>query len=115
MQPEANVGIKIGGGKLVAGVTIVNAQISGYVKAILSFQASGAVTGGTNSPFLWSYSYGVYFYYNVGYRAAATTLNVFDWALSPREAYTLTGESICTGQSRGKFPFSPTRSGILPY
>ncbi|KAK8050311.1 chitinase A1, partial [Apiospora phragmitis] len=43
VTPEANVGIKIGGGSLVSA-TIMDAQLTGFVKGDLSFQASGSGT-----------------------------------------------------------------------
>lgn len=45
VTPEANVGIKIGGGSLVSA-TIMDAQLTGYVMGNLSFQASGLRPGG---------------------------------------------------------------------
>ncbi|KAI9045865.1 Major Facilitator Superfamily protein [Aspergillus affinis] len=84
VTPEANVGIKIGGSKLTGGSTLMNAQLTGYLKGILSFQAQGDYETDSNA---FNYRLGVYFIYNIGYKATAQLLNFIDWALSPREAY----------------------------
>lgn len=84
ITPQANIGIKIGGGSLVS-TTIIDAQLSGYVMGDLSFQAKGAVSTTTGS---FDYSYGVYAIYNLGYSAKATILGIVNWALDDRKAYT---------------------------
>jgi hypothetical protein len=83
VTPQANIGIKIGGGSLVS-TTIMDAHLSGYVTGDLSFQASGDVTTGTGA---FRSSYGVYVFYNLGYSATAQVLGLFNWALSPRKAW----------------------------
>lgn len=85
IQPQANMGVKVGGGKLIAGKTIMDAQLSGYVTSRLSFQASASADT-TSKEF--HYSYGVYLFYNLGYTAKATILGIVDWALGDRLAYT---------------------------
>lgn len=49
VTPEANVGIKIGGGKLVGGKTLMDAQLTGYVTGDLSFQAHGDYDSSDNA------------------------------------------------------------------
>ncbi|KAK9422564.1 putative chitinase [Seiridium unicorne] len=85
VTPQANVGIKIGGGSLVGGTTLMDAQLSGFVKGDLSFQASGEANTKTNA---FDYSYGVYIFYNLGYSAKATILGVVNWATGDRSAFT---------------------------
>ncbi len=75
VTPEANIGIKIGGGSLVS-TTIMDAQLTGYVTGDLSFQASGKANTATNS---YQYTYGVYAFYNIGYKATALILGVLNW------------------------------------
>ncbi|PHH65090.1 hypothetical protein CDD81_3488 [Ophiocordyceps australis] len=84
LQPQASLGIKVGGGSLLAGKTIMDAQLSGYLVGTLSFQASTDVN--TQSQTM-HYSYGVYLLFNMGYSARAYILGVIDWALAPREAF----------------------------
>lgn len=84
VTPEANVGIKIGGGKLVGGATLMDAQLSGYLRGILSFQGHGDYETDSNA---FSYRFGAYLFYNIGYKATARVLEFLDWALDPREAY----------------------------
>ncbi|KAI9146996.1 Killer toxin subunits alpha/beta [Paramyrothecium foliicola] len=84
VQPEANIGIKVGGGSWTAGRSIIDAQITGFVRGILQFFAE-ARSG--SSPTKWNYAYGVYLFYNVGYNARATVLEWADWALGERTAY----------------------------
>ncbi|KAI3068615.1 CAZyme family GH18 [Aspergillus niger] len=84
VTPEAHVGIKIGGGKLVGGATLMDAQLTGYVIGDLSFQAHGDYDTTGNE---FNYRFGVYLFYNLGYKATAQILNFIDWALAPRMAY----------------------------
>ncbi|KAJ5194865.1 uncharacterized protein N7498_008303 [Penicillium cinerascens] len=84
ITPQANVGIKIGGGSLVGGKTLMDAQLSGYVDTDLSFQAHGDYDTSDNA---FHYRLGTYLYYNVGYKAKAKILGFIDWATGDREAY----------------------------
>lgn len=84
VTPEANVCIKIGGGKLVGGATLMDAQLSGYVEGDLSFQAHADYNTDNDAI---RYMFGAYIYYNLGYKATAKILNFIDWALNPRTAY----------------------------
>ncbi|KAF7548173.1 hypothetical protein G7Z17_g7224 [Cylindrodendrum hubeiense] len=84
IQPEANVGIKIGGGKWTGGRALVDAQITAYMRGILQFWATGKVTTTSKS---FDYQYAAYFYYNLGYKAKATVLEWSKWALGERSAY----------------------------
>jgi hypothetical protein len=86
VTPEANMGLKVGGGKLLGGTTLIDAQLVGYMNTSLSFQARATGGIGTSgSPFL--YSYGLYLYYNLGYGAFATIAGFSNWALKPRDMF----------------------------
>lgn len=80
---QANIGLTVGG-KLTAGLKLADAQLTAYMRGDLSFQASGKVTTETLS---FDYRYGVYFLYNLGYKAKANVLFFGNWALTPRELY----------------------------
>jgi chitinase len=84
ITPQANMGIKIGGGKLVAGKTLMDAQLSGYVNGDLSFQAHRDYDSSDNA---FHYRFGAYLFYNIGYKAKAKILSVIDWATGDRMAY----------------------------
>ncbi|PHH75536.1 hypothetical protein CDD82_4401 [Ophiocordyceps australis] len=84
LQPQASLGIKVGGGVVTAGKTIMDAQLSGYLVGTLSFQASTDVDTSTKTM---HYSYGVYLLFNLGYSARAHILGLVDWAMAPREAF----------------------------
>ncbi|PHH88171.1 hypothetical protein CDD83_7878 [Cordyceps sp. RAO-2017] len=103
VQPQANFGIQIGGGSLTAGLTIVDAQLSGYLKGGLSFQASSHFH--TESDQI-KYSYGVYLFYNLGYSAHATILGLVNWALEPREAFHPSRRVNVYGPVQGTIPVS---------
>jgi chitinase len=102
VTPQANVGIKIGGGSLVS-TTIMDAQLSGFVTGDLSFQASGDVTTETGA---FRYSYGVYIFYNLGYSATAKILGLFNWALSPRKAWPQDQRINVYGPVTGEIPLT---------
>jgi chitinase len=84
VTPEASIGIKIGGGTLVGGATLMDAQLTGYVMGDLSFQAHSDYDTTSNT---YKYRFGSYLFYNLGYKATAKILNFIDWALGPRTAY----------------------------
>ncbi|KAL4923139.1 uncharacterized protein BDV17DRAFT_296638 [Aspergillus undulatus] len=84
VTPEANVGIKIGGGKLVGAATLMDAQLTGYVEGDLLFKAHADYNTDDNQI---NYLFGAYLKYNLGYKATAQILNFIDSALSPRKAY----------------------------
>ncbi|ETS88166.1 hypothetical protein PFICI_01994 [Pestalotiopsis fici W106-1] len=105
VTPEANVGIKIGGGSLVS-TTIMDAQLTGYVMGDLSFQASGQVSTTTGS---FQYSYGVYAFYNIGYKATAVILGILNWATGPQQAYTPDKRIDIYGPVNGEIPLVSKR------
>ncbi|CBF89323.1 hypothetical protein AN0517.2 [Aspergillus nidulans FGSC A4] len=100
VTPEANIGIKIGGGKLVGGATLMDAQLTGYVMGDLSFQAHGDYDTASNS---FQYRFGAYLFYNLGYKATAQILNFIDWALGPRQAYT-PNKTVKLYEKQGSIP-----------
>jgi chitinase len=75
VTPEAHVGIKIGGGNLVGGTTLMDAQLTGYVEGNLTFEAHADYKTDSNEI---GYSFGTYFYYNLGYKAVAQILGFID-------------------------------------
>jgi chitinase len=97
------MGVKVGGGKLLAGTTIMDAQLSGYIKSRLSFQASASADTISKE---FHYSYGVYLFYNLGYTAKATILGVVDWALGDRLAYKPDQRVDIYGPVEGTIPFT---------
>ncbi|KAI1104572.1 putative bacteriodes thetaiotaomicron symbiotic chitinase [Jackrogersella minutella] len=100
VTPEANIGIKIGGGSLVK-TPIMDAQLTGYVMGDLSFQASGQADTKTG---VFQYSYGVYAFYNIGYKATAVILGLINWATGPQQAYTPDKRIDIYGPISGKIP-----------
>ncbi|RYP19213.1 hypothetical protein DL767_009698 [Monosporascus sp. MG133] len=81
---QANVGIKVGGGKWVGGRTLVDAQLTAFLFSAIKFDAKGTWKSVTNT---WAYSYGVYLFYNIGYKAKATVLDWIGWSTGERKAY----------------------------
>lgn len=104
VTPEANVGIKIGGGKLVGGATLMDAQLTGYVMGDLSFQAHGDYDNTKNA---FQYRFGAYLFYNLGYKATAKILNWIDWALGPRQAYN-PNQTVKLYEKQGSIPMGST-------
>lgn len=100
VQPEANIGVKIGGGSLVSA-TVVNAQLTGFVTGDLNFQARGTYDTNSGS---FKYSYGVYVFYNIGYKATATILNVINWATGEQKAYNPDKRIDVYGPVTGEIP-----------
>ncbi|KAJ5505938.1 hypothetical protein N7453_004895, partial [Penicillium expansum] len=84
ITPQASIGIKIGGGKIVTGKTLMDVQLSGYMDTDLSFQAHGDYDTSDNA---FHYRFGAYLYYNIGYKAVAKILSYIDWATGDRKAY----------------------------
>lgn len=102
VTPEAHIGIKIGGGNLVGGATLMDAQLTGYVMGDLSFQADGDYDTTSND---FHYRFGAYLFYNLGYKAQAQILNFIDWALGPRQAYD-PHEVVKLYEKQGTIPMS---------
>lgn len=100
VQPEANVGIKVGGSKLTGGRSLVDAQVTAFLRAALRFLATGSAD--TTSK-VFNYKYGAYVYYNLGYKAKAVLLEWKDWALDPRMAYT-NDQKITIYEDKGQIP-----------
>lgn len=63
----------------------MDAQLTGYVTGDLSFQSSGDADPTTGK---FRYSYGVYVFYNLGYKVTATIVGLVNWATGPIQAYT---------------------------
>ncbi|KAH8891138.1 hypothetical protein GQ53DRAFT_687387, partial [Thozetella sp. PMI_491] len=84
VQPEANVGITVGGGSFTGGITLISATVTAYLKAALQFKATGSVNLVTG---MFDYEYGAALFYNLGYKAQATVLKWVSWSLGDRNAY----------------------------
>lgn len=87
----------------------MDAQLSGFVTGDLSFQASGAVTASTGS---FRYTYGVYAFYNIGYSATASILGLFNWALTPRKAYSPDQRINVYGPVSGEIPLTNSNRSV---
>ncbi|KAI1658123.1 putative bacteriodes thetaiotaomicron symbiotic chitinase [Daldinia decipiens] len=111
ITPEANIGIKIGGGSLVSA-TIMDAQLTGYLMGDLSFQASGQADTNTGN---FQYSYGVYAFYNIGYKATAVTLGLVNWATGPQQAFTPDKRINIYGPISGEIPLHSKRGLKEPH
>lgn len=83
VTPEANLGIKIG----TSGLTLVNAQIVGYVNTTLNLHADVTGTVSTSTGNSHSYNYGAYLYYNLGYGAVASLIG-YNWYAKRHDLYT---------------------------
>ncbi|WQF83340.1 Putative glycoside hydrolase family 18, catalytic domain, glycosyl hydrolase family 18 (GH18) active [Colletotrichum destructivum] len=103
VQPEANVGIKVGGGKWTGGASLVDAQVTAFLKGALTFRA-WAIGDIVDS--VYEYGYGVYLYYNIGYKAKAQILEWFDWATGERKAYETDQKLIIYEPEPGKIDLS---------
>ena len=86
VTPEARLGIQIGGGSAF-GVTLVDAQVVGYVNNTLRFHAdaTGTASSSTGSAEV-AYNYGVYLLYNVGYGGWASIVG-YTWNVQSRNLF----------------------------
>jgi chitinase len=108
VQPEVHVGITVGGSQLTGGVTLISATVSAFMKAALQFMATGNINLVTS---MFDYEYGAYLYFNLGYKAQATVLNWFNWALSDRNAYTPDRKINIYGPKSGSISLVGDREG----
>ncbi|KZF20522.1 glycoside hydrolase family 18 protein [Xylona heveae TC161] len=86
VTPEANLGIRIGGGGGIFGTTLVDAQLVGFMNNTLRFhaEATGAVQGsGSSGSASASYKYGAYFLYNLGFGGYAN-IPFYSWNAQSR-------------------------------
>ncbi|KAJ5946733.1 hypothetical protein N7454_003572, partial [Penicillium verhagenii] len=89
VTPEANIGITIGGSSLLGGVTLVDAQMVGFVNTTLRFHAGATaeVSGDSTSVSAgYTYTYGIYLLYNLGYGGHAT-IPFYEWYMSTRALF----------------------------
>ncbi|KAB8237919.1 uncharacterized protein BDW43DRAFT_306620 [Aspergillus alliaceus] len=105
VTPEANIGLKIGGGTLVGSATLMDAQLTGYVTGDLSFQAHSDYDTTINT---YKYRFGSYLFYNLRYKATAKILNFVDWALGPRMAYS-PDKTVKLYEKQGSIPLANSR------
>jgi hypothetical protein len=87
----------------------MDAQLTGYVRGDLSFQAH-ADADLQNKAF--NYRYGVYVFYNLGYKANAHILGVINWALANREAWT-PDQIVKILEKTGSIPLTANTGGRL--
>ncbi|KAJ6024671.1 hypothetical protein N7540_005468 [Penicillium herquei] len=86
VTPEANIGIVVGGSALLGGVTLVDAQLAGFVNTTLRFHAAAAagVSGDSSGVSAgYTYNYGIYLLYNLGY-AGHASIPFYDWYTTTR-------------------------------
>ncbi|KAH8889137.1 hypothetical protein GQ53DRAFT_653194, partial [Thozetella sp. PMI_491] len=86
VTPEAHIGIQIGGGSKF-GITLVDAQVVGYVNSTLRFHAdaTGTISSSSGSAEV-TYNYGVYLLYNIGFGGWATIVG-FTWQVQARNLF----------------------------
>ncbi|PFH61273.1 hypothetical protein XA68_17786 [Ophiocordyceps unilateralis] len=109
VQPQVNFGIKVGNEALPSGLTLVDAQLSGYLVGGLSFQATSHINHESNEL---KYSYGVYLIYNLGYTAKAIILDMVGWALQPREVFYPDKRISVYGPVTGSVPWDSHEDGV---
>ncbi|KAK1841138.1 Killer toxin subunits alpha/beta 1 [Colletotrichum chrysophilum] len=110
LQPEANVGIQIGGGSYTAGRTLISAQITAFMTSILQFIATGTISTSTGR---FDYTYGSYFYYQLGFKAKATVLDWANWALKDRLAYSPDPRKYTIYKSSGSIDLQGNRKRMV--
>lgn len=86
VTPEANMGIRVGGGAGIFGSALVDAQIVGFVNNTLRFHAEAQASTGTSHGLSTSYSYGAYLLYNLGYGGYAN-IPFYSWNAKPRNLF----------------------------
>lgn len=83
VSPNAKIGINVGPSVLGKG-NLVDAQILAFVNSTLEFSASASALAGTKSDPTVTYTYGAYFYYNLGYGGFANILaGTWNWNYQP--------------------------------
>ncbi|ETS82826.1 hypothetical protein PFICI_04702 [Pestalotiopsis fici W106-1] len=85
ITPEAHIGIQVGGGSFIGGVSIVDAQIVGYVNNTLRFHADATGSVSTTDASV-AYNYGVYLLYNIGYGGWAS-IPLYSWHMAARNLF----------------------------
>ncbi|KAL2821672.1 hypothetical protein BJX63DRAFT_427669 [Aspergillus granulosus] len=89
VTPEANIGINVGGSSLLGGVTLVDAQVAAFVNSSLRFHAdASAIASGDSSSgeASYSYNYGVYLLYNIGFGGHAS-IPFYSWYMAARNLF----------------------------
>lgn len=92
VSPNARIGIEVRPSVLGKG-NLVNAQIIAFLNSTLDFSATvtGSVGTGTNPTY--SYKYGAYLYYNLGYGGFANVLgDTWNWHFTPVFLYSIPGQ-----------------------
>jgi hypothetical protein len=85
VTPEAHIGIQVGGSGILNSVTLVDAQLVGYVNSTLRFHADATGTLSTTDASV-AYNYGVYLLYNIGYGGWAT-IPLYAWQVTSRNLF----------------------------
>ncbi|KAJ6060310.1 hypothetical protein N7444_002164, partial [Penicillium canescens] len=92
VSPNARIGIEVGPSVLGKG-NLVNAQIIAFMNSTLDFSAIVTGSAGTDSSPTYSYKYGAYLYYNLGYGGFANILgDTWNWHYTPVYLYSLPGQ-----------------------
>ena len=110
VTPEANMGIRVGGGAGIFGSALVDAQIVGFVNNTLRFHAEAQASTGTSSGSSTSYSYGAYLLYNLGYGGYAT-IPFYSWNAQPRNLFS-TPKQVTLYENRKVAPGSATKRDL---
>ncbi|KAL5040855.1 hypothetical protein BDW71DRAFT_212703 [Aspergillus fruticulosus] len=91
VSPNARIGIEVGPSVLGKG-NLVNAQIVAFLNSTLDFSATVAGSVGTDTDPVYSYKYGAYLYYNLGYGGFANILgDTWNWHYQPVYLYSVPG------------------------
>lgn len=91
VSPSAQIGINVGPSILGKG-NLVDAQIIAFVNGTLEFSAKVSASAGTNTDPTFTYRYGAYLYYNLGYGGYANILaGTWNWHYQPVYLYNIPG------------------------
>lgn len=91
VSPNARIGINVGPSILGKG-NLVDAQIIAFVNGTLEFSADVSASAGTGTDPTFTYRYGAYLYYNLGYGGFANILaGTWNWHYEPVYLYSLPG------------------------
>ncbi|KAJ9481815.1 hypothetical protein VN97_g11646 [Penicillium thymicola] len=92
VSPNARIGIEVGPSVLGKG-NLVNAQIIAFLNSTLDFSATVTGSVGTGTSPTYSYKYGAYLYYNLGYGGFANILgDTWNWHFTPVYLYGTPGQ-----------------------
>ncbi|KAJ5224936.1 hypothetical protein N7468_006161 [Penicillium chermesinum] len=91
VSPSARIGIEVGPAILGKG-NLVDAQIIAFLNSTLDFSATVTGSIGTDTDPTYTYKYGAYLYYNLGYGGYANILGgTWNWHFTPVYLYSVPG------------------------